>query len=52
MSFQERSRLGLEQLSKQLPVTLKKARQQALKLKTISTSKSKKQRAGIKSKQA
>lgn len=44
MSFQERAKLGLEQLSKQSPVTLKMAKQQALRLKTQSTSKVKKQR--------
>jgi hypothetical protein len=37
MSFQERAKLGLEQLSKQSPVTLAMARKQAqlLKLKSI-----------------
>jgi hypothetical protein len=30
MSFQERSKLGMENLSKQLPVTLEQARKQAL----------------------
>ena len=44
MSFQERAKLGLEQLSKQLPVTLAKARKQAEKLKTESNSKSRKKR--------
>jgi len=44
MSFQERAKLGLEQLSKQLPVTLTMARKQAKLLKSISTSKKKKQR--------
>lgn len=44
MSFQERAKLGLEQLSKQSPVTLAMARKQALKLKTQSKSESKKQR--------
>ena len=44
ITFQERAKLGLEQLSKQLPTTLKKARLQAQKLKTQSLSKNKKQR--------
>lgn len=44
MSFQERARLGLEQLSKQSPVTLAMARQQAQKLKAQSKSGNKKQR--------
>lgn len=44
MSFQERARLGLEQLSRQLPVTLQMARRQAQLLKTQSATKSKKQR--------
>lgn len=44
MSFQERAKLGLEQLSKQSPVTLVMARKQAQKLKTQSNSKIKKQR--------
>lgn len=44
MSFQERAKLGLEQLSKQSPVTLKMARQQAQLLKVKSTTKRKKQR--------
>ena len=44
MSFQERAKLGLEQLSKQLPVTLKNARKQAEKLKMESFSKNKKKR--------
>jgi hypothetical protein len=33
VSFQERTRLGMEQLSQQQPVTLKEAREQALWLK-------------------
>lgn len=43
MSFQERAKLGFEQLSKQSPVTLAMARKQAqlLKLKSI-TKKNKK----------
>lgn len=45
ISFQERARLGLEQLSSQSPVTLAMARQQAEKLKTQSNSKNKKQRS-------
>lgn len=44
MSFQERAKLGLEQLSKQSPVTLKMAKLQAQKLKEESISKLKKQR--------
>jgi hypothetical protein len=44
MSFQERAKLGLEQLSKQSPVTLKMAKQQAQQLKARSISKAKKQR--------
>ncbi len=44
MSFQERAKLGLEQLSKQSPVTLAKARLQVQKLKAISKSKGKKER--------
>ena len=44
MSFQERAKLGMEQLSKQLPVTLVMARQQAAKLKALSTTKNKKKR--------
>jgi hypothetical protein len=38
ISFQERVKLGLEQLSKQSPVTLEMARQQALNLKSQSKS--------------
>jgi len=44
MSFQERAKLGIEQLSKQLPFTLKMAHQQAAKLKTLSTTKNMKKR--------
>jgi len=44
MSFQERAKLGMEQLSKQSPVTLSKARKQVQLLKTGSTSKIRKQR--------
>ena len=39
-----RAKLGLEQLSKQLPVTLTMARKQAQLLQTKSISKNKKQR--------
>jgi hypothetical protein len=45
MSFQERAKFGLEQLSKHSPVTLKMAKQQLEQLKTKSISKVKKQRA-------
>ncbi len=45
ISFQERTKLGIEQQSKQLPVTLEEARKQVEWLKTKSTSKSKKQRS-------
>ncbi|MCH7399070.1 hypothetical protein MM236_13780 [Belliella sp. DSM 107340] len=38
VSFQERAKLGFEQLSKQSPVTLEKARLQAQKLSTQSKS--------------
>ena len=44
ISFQERARLAKEQLSKQLPVTLTMARNQALILRTQSKSVKKKQR--------
>nr|WP_309760020.1 hypothetical protein [Flavobacterium sp.] len=44
MSFQERAKLGMEQLSNQSPVTLTMACKQAQSLKTKSTSKNKKQR--------
>ena len=44
LSFQQRAKLGLEQLSKQLPVTLEEAKQQAQWLKNTSISKQKKQR--------
>ncbi|MEY4048264.1 MAG: hypothetical protein RL284_1815 [Bacteroidota bacterium] len=44
ISFQERAKLGLEQLSKQSPVTLEMARNQVQKLKTQSKSVKKKQR--------
>lgn len=45
ISFQERTKLGMEQQSKQSPVTLKDALEQVKWLKTKSTSKSKKQRS-------
>ena len=44
ISFQERAKLGLEELSKQLPVTLMMAREQAQFLKSKSIIKNKKQR--------
>lgn len=44
MSFQERAKLGSEILSKQQPVTLMKAREQAQRLNKQSNSKKKKQR--------
>jgi hypothetical protein len=44
MSFQERAKLALEQLSKQSPITLKMAKQQAHQLKSQSISKVKKHR--------
>jgi hypothetical protein len=43
ISFQERARLALELLSKQPPVTLTLARNQAQRLKTQSKSEKKKQ---------
>ena len=45
ITFQERAKLGLEQLSEQSPITLRKARLQAQKLKTLSLSKNKKLRS-------
>jgi hypothetical protein len=45
VSLQERTRLGMEQLSQQQPVTLKEAREQALWLKKTSTTKVKKQKS-------
>jgi len=36
MTFQERSKIGMEELSKQCPVTLEMAREQAYLLKTKS----------------
>lgn len=44
ISFQEKAKLSLEQLSKQSPVTLEMARNQVQKLKTQSKSENKKQR--------
>ncbi len=44
-SFQERARLGMEKLSKQSPITLEKAREQAKRLKDQSTIKSKKSKS-------
>ena len=44
ISFQERAKLGLEQLSKQSPVTLTMAKKQVELLKTKSISKNKKER--------
>lgn len=44
MSFQERAQLGMEELSKQLPVTLKMARVQAAWLRTQSCSAQQKKR--------
>jgi hypothetical protein len=45
MSFQERAKLGMENLSNQLPVTLDQAKKQIEFLKANSNSKIKKQRA-------
>ena len=42
LSFQERARLGMEILSRQLPVTLKMAREQAERIRTQSKSEVKK----------
>lgn len=44
ISFQERAKLGMEELSSQSPVTLTMARNQAQKLKTLSSSRNKKKR--------
>jgi hypothetical protein len=44
ISFQERVKLAMEQLSKQSPVTLEKAKKQVEFLKQKSNSKNKKQR--------
>ena len=42
ISFQERAKLSMEQLSKQSPVTLEEAKAQAIWLKKVSSSKIKK----------
>jgi hypothetical protein len=44
LSFQERAKLGMEKLSKQLPITLEKAKKQAQSLKDQSVTKRKKSR--------
>jgi len=44
MSFQERTQLGLEELSNQSPVTLEMAKEQAKQLKIKSSSKNKNKR--------
>jgi len=44
LSFQERAKISMEQLSKQKPVTLEEARAQAEHLRKASQSKEKKQR--------
>ena len=44
ISFQERAKLAMEQLSKQSPITLDSAKKQVELLKQKSTSKNKKQR--------
>ena len=44
ISFNERAQLAMENLSKQSPVTLEKARRQVQWLKEVSLSKNKKQR--------
>ena len=44
ISFQERAKLSMEQISKQLPVTLEEARAQAEWLKNSSISSDKKKR--------
>ena len=44
MSFQERAKLGMEQISKQPLITLEHAKKQALWIKQTSTSSVKKQR--------
>jgi len=44
VSFQELAALQMEMLSKQSPISLKKAKQQVLTLKKTSSSKTKKQR--------
>jgi hypothetical protein len=44
MSFQARAKLGMEEFSKQLPITLDKAKKQVQILKEQSASKNKKSR--------
>lgn len=44
ISFKERAKIAMEQLAKQPPVTLEKARAQAERLSQASKSKKKKQR--------
>lgn len=44
MSFEERAKLGMEKLSKQLPITLEKAKKQAQILREQSSAKNKKSR--------
>jgi hypothetical protein len=44
MSFQERAKLGMEQLSKQQPVSLKEAREQVKWLKAKSTERNRKKK--------
>jgi hypothetical protein len=44
ISFEERAKIAKTLLSKQSPATLEEAKEQALWLKTISTTKKKKQR--------
>ncbi len=45
ISFQECAKIGMELLSKRLPVTLEDAKLQAMQLKTASKSNLKKQRS-------
>lgn len=44
ITFKERSKIGMEQLAKQKPVTLEQARAQAERISQASKSKEKKQR--------
>jgi hypothetical protein len=44
ISFQERAKLGMEMLSRRLPVSLEEARAQAERLRKASQSEDKKQR--------
>ena len=44
ISFQERAKLAMEMLSKQLPITLEEARKQVTWLQQVSTSNQKKKR--------